>query len=44
MDDRITADEAQEIHELRQAEEPDHDHGGCWCCCLDCDFDFDKVI
>lgn len=39
----MTPDEAQALHELRQAADPDHDRVGCWCCCQDCDFDFEKI-
>ena len=30
-------DWAQEAHEQRQRDDPEHDRGGCVCCCNDCD-------
>jgi hypothetical protein len=41
---QYTENEAQALHDYRQAHDPEHDRGGCWCCCMDCDFDFDAIM
>ena len=41
---RVTADEAQRLHDERVAADPEHDDVTCWCCCWDCDFDFEAVL
>jgi hypothetical protein len=33
----VTYDEAQEIHEQLQDDNPQHDRSSCVCCCADCD-------
>jgi len=32
---------AQDLHEQRQREDPEHDRGSCACCCIDCDVEDD---
>jgi hypothetical protein len=40
----MTEEEAQKVHQARQAADSDHEDRYCVCCCLDClDLTFDCI-